>query len=338
MIIVLDTNIWLGELALNSSLGAAVRFFLRQRDARLALPEVIRLETERNFREKLNTFVANVRDNHRQLLTVFGTMKEVVLPDEAAIENKVAQIFSSVGVELLNIEFSLESAKNSFLKTIDKLPPSDHGQQFKDGVLWADCVALLQQDDIFLVTSDKAFFQDRKYDQGLAKSLLEETYGKPHQFKIFHSLGDLLDDIKIELVLDEDLLIQSFMERHGKSVDDMLQRNGFRLEQTSQLSKVIYATEDSAVLYTEFNIEMVCADLTDQGRKDAVLHLAGTGSYFTENKQFLEMRITKQALNYLLADGTTKQSKNFVLGIANVVLGHRDVTHTVRYKITEVDL
>jgi hypothetical protein len=180
-------------------LGAAVRFFLRQRNARLALPEVVRLEVESKFREKLNSFVVNVRDNHRQLLAVFGKLKEVVLPDEASIDNKVAQIFSGVGVELLNVEFSLESAKNSFLKTINKVPPSDQSQQFKDGVLWADCVGLLQQDDVFLVTSDTDFFQDRKYEKGLAKNLSSEALGKPHQLKVFRSLGELLTDIKTEV-------------------------------------------------------------------------------------------------------------------------------------------
>jgi hypothetical protein len=335
VIVVLDTNIWLGELALNSSSGAAVRFFLRQRNARLALPEVVRLEVERNFREKLNAFVANVRDNHRQLLAVFGKLKEVVLPDKSAIENKVAQIFSGVGVELLNVEFSLASAKDSFLKTINKVPPSDQSQQFKDGVLWADCVYLLQEDDVFLVTSDSDFFQERKPEKGLAKNLLSEAEGKPHQLKVFRSLGELLADIETEVSLDESTLVRSFMERHSELVEGMMQRNGFRLEQMSRMRKALYATENPTVLYIEFNIDMACADLSDQERTDAVLHLAGTGSYHTEERIFSDMRITGQELDYVLSDGTSKQSVNVILAAANIVIGHKDVTHTVRYKIAE---
>ena len=44
MLVVLDTNIWLSEFGLNSSLGAATRFFLRQKSARIGLPEVVRLD------------------------------------------------------------------------------------------------------------------------------------------------------------------------------------------------------------------------------------------------------------------------------------------------------
>ena len=53
------------------------------------------------------------------------------------------KLFSSLGVEVIDVAFSLESARSSFLKTIKKLPPSATTQQFKDGVLWADCLNLL---------------------------------------------------------------------------------------------------------------------------------------------------------------------------------------------------
>ena len=143
MFIVFDSNIWFSELALNSNLGAAVRFFIRKNGAKVAVPEVVRLETEHNLRNRLNEFIDNIRNNHRQLLTVFGKLKEMVLPEASAVEDKIASIFNDVGVEIIEIPFSFESARSSFLKTLRKEPPSHNNQQFKDGVLWADCVELL---------------------------------------------------------------------------------------------------------------------------------------------------------------------------------------------------
>jgi hypothetical protein len=336
MIVVLDTNIWLKEMALNSTLGAAIRFFIKQRSAQLALPEVVRLEVERNFRKNLKEYVGKVRENHRQLLAIFGKLKEVVLPDDAAIESKIAEIFSGVGVELLQVDFSFESARSSFLKTVEGLPPSsDQNQQFKDGVLWSDCIRLLEQDDVFFVTSDSAFFHQRKYEEGLAKNLLAETIGKAHQLKTFRSLGELLTDIKTEVVIDEALLIESFMNQHGQLVDDMLRRNSFSLEKAPDLKKTLYATELPTVLYIEFAIDIPCSDLSDQGRTRAVLHLKGTGSYDVEGGKYDDIRIAGQELDFLLADGTTRQSANIIIGAASIVIGHRDVAHTVRYQLTE---
>jgi predicted nucleic acid-binding protein len=54
MIIVIDTNIWLAELGLNSHAGTALRFFMRQQKARLAVPEVVRLEVQRHIRADLH--------------------------------------------------------------------------------------------------------------------------------------------------------------------------------------------------------------------------------------------------------------------------------------------
>ena len=45
MIVIIGTNIWISDLALASNAGSAVRFYLRQRNARIGLPEVVRLVT-----------------------------------------------------------------------------------------------------------------------------------------------------------------------------------------------------------------------------------------------------------------------------------------------------
>ena len=184
MIVVLDTNIWLSELGLNSALGAATRFFLKQKNAIVALPEVVRLETQRNFCMKLGGFVKEIEASFRQLLAIFGRLKEVVLPDDTAIASKVSELFAQTGVELLEVKFSLESARDSFLKTIEKTPPSDRSQEFKDGVLWTDCLNLLKSDDVYLVTSDKAFYKDREYAKGLADNLRREASTANHKFCI----------------------------------------------------------------------------------------------------------------------------------------------------------
>lgn len=154
MYIIFDSNIWISELGLNTTLGAAVRFFVKSKQATAVLPEVIRLETERNLKAALTKYVADLEKNHRQLLTVFGKLKEMILPDQAAIEEKVASVFGACQLELLEIPLSLNSARSSFLKTVDKVPPSDKDQQFKDGVIWAEILVLLEKDDVFFVTEE----------------------------------------------------------------------------------------------------------------------------------------------------------------------------------------
>src|SRR2546429_534485 len=107
----------------------------------------------------------------------------------------VAQIFQSVGVPLIEIPFSFADAQDSFRRVIEQIPPSDRDQQFKDGVIWANCVELLKSEDVFLVTSDKAFYHDRNYEKGLALPLRKEISEFPHQFTLLSELGLFLGQI-----------------------------------------------------------------------------------------------------------------------------------------------
>ena len=124
MYVILDSNIWISELGLNSSMGAAARYFFKEQDATVVLPEVIKLETERHLRAKLTKYVSDLKRNHRQLLSVFGKLKELVVPDGGAIETKVASIFGECQIKLKEVPFSLETSRSSFLRTIDRIPPS----------------------------------------------------------------------------------------------------------------------------------------------------------------------------------------------------------------------
>ena len=333
MIVVLDTMIWIGELVLRSSLGSVTRLYLREKNARLALPEVIRLEVEHNLRNQLREHVSEIEKKHRQLLTVFGSLKEIVMPTTLDIEFKVAELFTNLGVGILEVPFSLPSARSSFLKTIDKAPPSDKSQQFKDGVVWADCVGLLEGDDVSLVTEDKAFYQDREYSKGLSKTLALEISTAKHQFALLPSLDHLVREFRADVPIDEDLLIKMRLQQNRQTIDRLLEENGFSLGQTLKVSKVLYATEEPSQLHVEFTIEFGAEDVSGEGRTGATLTMRGDGLYDTELKTFTNLRNSEDILCFKDPNGIDLQAAN-VYAFADAVIGHRNVSHKVRYKLS----
>jgi len=154
VIVVFDTNVWISDLALTSNVGSAVRFYLREQQARICLPEIVKLETEFHLRTTLNDHIDNIQSSHRQLLAVFGSLKEVVLPTAEDVEELISRVFSNLGVPIEEFPFTLASAKASLIRVVRKVPPSDRNQQFKDGVLWEDCLAMLAKEPVFFVTND----------------------------------------------------------------------------------------------------------------------------------------------------------------------------------------
>lgn len=333
MYIVLDSNIWISEWGLNTSKGAATRFYIKQKQAKLALPEVIKEEVERKLYNLLSTYSKDIQKKHRLLLTVFGQLKEVVLPSEDVIEAKANSVFDEVKVEIHQIPFTIESAKSSLLKIYDKQPPnSDKNQQFKDGVIWADCMNLLEKEDVILVTTDQGFFRDKNYKNGLAVNLKDESKTFVNDFKIYSSLTELLEEIKSDIVIDNNALVSQFTETIKESMNSILERNGFSISSGATVHISPFVTEDPDKLFIEFKIHFECTDTREEGRTDGNLLLKGDGYYALEKAEFLELRNRGEELSFDDGSEERKIINNFFYA-GNIVIGHRNVEHPVKYPI-----
>jgi PIN domain len=333
VIIVFDTNVWISDLALTSSVGSAVRFYLREQKARIGLPEVIKLETEVNLRTMITEHIQDIQSRHRRLLYVFGRLKEVVLPTTDEVEALIGQVFSTLGVSIEEIPFTLDSAKASLIRTVKKLPPSDRSQQFKDGVLWEDCLKMLETEPVFLVSNDRAFYKGYNFDQGLATELKKDLEGKPNEFVIFPELGGLLSRIGTGFKIEPAVLIGAYQALQGEKMQDMAAKHSFALEGEPTAKMDVFVTETPSALYVNFTIELPCVDTTDEGRTGARIIARGEGTYDADAKKFVDLANRGEQLLYQLQDGTEKKVENVVLVAGTGVIGHRTVEHLVRHKL-----
>lgn len=335
MIVVFDSNIWLSELGLRSGAAAAVRFFLNHSGAQVAVPEVIQLEVQHNLTNRLRTHTKEIRENYRQLITAFGKLREIVLPTEEEIQAKVEELFASLGVPQQQIPFCLESARSALIKTIQKEPPCDKTQEYKDAVIWANSVALLAIDEVVLITNDKAFYRDRTYDKGLAPNLLKEIKHLPNSLRILSSLSELLSVIQRPVLLDENELQAAFLRSFNDSVNGNLARTGFSLGTRQNVTYKLFATENPTELFLEFALFISCDDMRGEGRTSASLHIKGDGLYSPTSREFSSLRNFEEYLTYINPDGTRGETRNVFAYASGIMLGHREVTHEIRHALPE---
>jgi hypothetical protein len=334
MIVVFDTNIWKSEVYLQSPAAAALRFFLREQKARVGLPEVLRLEVQHHLRADIKSIIDKLKDQHGRLLRLFGQMKELSLPADEAIEDLVARVFDELGSEVIDVPFSLSSAHSSFLKIIQKIPPSDQTQEFKDGVIWANCVELLEIDDVYLVTNDKAFYADRKVADGvLAPNLAAELAGKPYQLTIMAKLTDLLTEVHVDYDISAETISAQVMRDSGGRLVEQLARHGFSLGETITADRKLFATEHPRRIFVTFLLRYECPDLTNTGGPPAMLTVSGDGTYDAEEQAFRELRTLSETIQFRGKDGTDKEVRNVFVHAETFGIGHRVVPNIIRYPL-----
>jgi len=326
--VVIDTNVWISELGLNSALGSSTKFYISSTGATIALPEVIRLEVEQNYEKRLLEFKQTAETNHRQLLGAFGKLNEFTAPTDEEIHHLAKHFFDNFSLPIRPIAFSLVSAMQSLLKTINKEAPSDHDQQFKDGVIWADCLGLLDEADVHLVTTDKAFYAGRRYDGGLAKNLLRECADKPNKLLIHSTLGSLIDGIKRPVDIDSQRFTEAYRGFYNSTVnyaDDF----PFGIGELINLSTAAYITEQ-ANLSIDFEAEF--AAVPDNNSFSAG-HYTVSGSCFYDpsGQAFSNFHRTREMITYTQeGDEGETRGRQYVYAGGFVNGGAREARHIVR--------
>jgi hypothetical protein len=274
-----------------------------------------------------------IAKNHRKLLSVFGTLKDVVLPDETAIEECVSGIFDKVAVEKKDIPFSLESASQSLDKVLKGIPPSGpKNQQFKDGVIWSDCIGLLAHDDVALITNDKAFFKGGEYKNGLATNLSNEAAEQPNNINIYESITDFIEEIQVPISIDKVALVSNFVSETQETIEKMLTNHGFIMSGDPDVNVTSYITENTDQLFIKFDIVFDCSDVTDAGRTQGLIKLSGDALYEPSEVRFSNFRNLGEELTFTDSEGE-QQRKSVNIFVGSIVLGHKDIEHTVRHKI-----
>ena len=300
MFILFDSNVWISQLGLQSENGAAVRYFARMRGATVVIPEVVRLEVEERLTEHLLDLRMQVEGGYNQLLPVLGKLPSLHLPSEEDIRKTVKNVIPDLDVPIREIPFSEDAARSSMMKLLHRIPPSARTEQFRDGVIWAHCLELLDEGDVYLVSEDKDFYQGRNYEHGLASRLAREMRQRSEirQVNLVRDLPRLLQDIRIPTEIDIALLFKSIKAQEHKRIQELLTPNGFELCGCVKGEAECFATEEAKKAYLTFSFVHPCQDSTGAGRQKGELVLKGSGFFNQDTKTVIEAKLSKISLDY----------------------------------------
>lgn len=253
--LVLDTNIWVYKTRLlNTSMGAALLYSLRQLDRILVLPEVVEMEIKKHTIKLGLEAVNRISENYKSLEQLMGVRDDYKVPEEVDFENRAKERIEELEPFIKRISLTLDLVRFALIRVMEETPPNGiKNQQFKDSVIWEHILQLAEEGNVDFVTEDKGFFKDRNPQKGLADNLLEDVEGTKGEIRVFNELSDYLKDLKEET--PEFNIVNTANNIHNvlwKELNDKANSKGYKLLQHIDSQINVFLTEKPDILALEF--------------------------------------------------------------------------------------
>ncbi len=172
--VLLDTNIWVQNLLLRTTLGSALLYAIKRSGAKLALPEVVEQEVTKHTVRAAQEAIEAIEKGFTTIASIMGFHKPYEVPKADEIEEAVRKRFAELDAFIVRVPFVLEHAKAGLRRVNERIPPSStKQQQFKDCAIWEAALSLAKDYHVHLVSKDGDFYQDTNRSV-LNKRLSEE--------------------------------------------------------------------------------------------------------------------------------------------------------------------
>ena len=118
----LDTNVWVKEQLLNSSLGAALLYRLTNSRGKIGLPEVTEKEVRWQISLKGREAVTEIRNNLSIVRSLIGTSDEIQLPAEADFDQAIDSRFAHLSDIIFRLRTTMEQYASALERVIKGTP------------------------------------------------------------------------------------------------------------------------------------------------------------------------------------------------------------------------
>jgi hypothetical protein len=152
--VVLDANIWVRQMLLNSSLGAAFLYQLRAASAVIGLPEVVEMEVMARIVDEAKEARGAVERNLAKIRSLVGETDEINLPSDKGLQAAVQARFSTLDEFILRTAITPSHYRQALINVIDHVAPNATREQYRDSLIWEAVKELSADYRITLITDN----------------------------------------------------------------------------------------------------------------------------------------------------------------------------------------
>jgi len=336
--ILLDTNIWRSTLLLRSGLGPALMHLINVANIRIAVPEVIEGEITKQIINLAKDSSEKIERGFRDLGAILGAHRSYEIPKEEEIREAITKRFEELDQFVVRINFTLDHAKKALNRVNEKIPPSSSKvQQFKDAAIWEAALELGKEFQLFLITQDGDFFEDRER-KSLNSVLKKECEELGVSIRIFSDLAILLSYLRDEAPkIDYDKIANSVYCNISNQLKMPVSRNGLRITDIRKPNISAFITENHDVLALDFEIMFDAIDIeggTTEPKRNPIIVVEGDAKFQISTDDATESRIHSIETRWETEEGEVLKDRHVFLHAGTIYIGRQpDIPYSVRKRI-----
>jgi hypothetical protein len=314
--VLLDSNAWISKHLLRNPTGASLLVTLKLLKGRIILPEVVELELLRHVPRRGEEEVSRAKGSLNVIRELLGRGPEVTFPKtEEFIEALKIRLtdLEQLGV-LQRIAFSPEHARRALLKVVNATPPNaPENEQFRDSAIWEVIRDLLKTASVHFISNDRMFFEDRKTEKGLARSLKEELGDHAAYFSIHQDLAGFLTLVKRDAPIDKAQVLRSIEPEVRRYVAIRAEERGFELGAILSSSVSAFVTHDIGQLAIKFELNFSIA-----GSSNFSSHVDVTGECLLNVDSLAVFDVQFERISWFGIEGAIA-TEAFIRGVAHII-------------------
>ena len=325
--VLIDTSVWRAQPLLRTPLGAALLYYVRRTDSKIALPEVVELEIAKQLYRAAAEARGKAENSFGILQQIMGKMPEFKVPSDAEVHKAIKDRFDELSSLIERVPFTLEHARQALQRVIDEAPPNGpKNQQFKDSAIWEAACELASLRPVLFVTEDKGFFEARNPDKGLAHALRDEI-NQGLDIRVFAELATCLAAIQEAApALDREVVTGQLDEKLKAVIAEILSKSGWEPSGSPTMELNVFATENHSMPTISLKATYPVIDVSQEESRprSATAEVQATATYNIEVNEVKNIDLDSLHIEWIDIDGAPHRDRT-VFGRGALVIGHRVV-------------
>ena len=325
-VLVLDSSTFIAEIGLTSRGASALKHYLYHRGTQLVVLQVVAEECEPKLASIAKGKRRKIEEQLDWLGRFLGRVSGWQAPSEDAIEKRAKVLAIAEHLGAITMPDTEMVRKRAESRHRAERPPSHRRRGLRDCRIWEQCLELLADHDVVLVSGDEDFVghvrRDKLHPQLRAEA---DAVGAGRILTFHQSMEPLLAELRSEIPsIPHKVVIAFVYDEIAADIQELESNSGCRPMAAGDVKQTLLTTDQADVI--EMRLEMSDQWESADGARICDFHLRGSCHYNLSDSRLSDLTASSMRLLTTDPDGSVRATKGSYIGVsAHLYAGPRPI-------------